>query len=87
MSKSVGEISDWLDERQAQRLRQNYGQVGWLVSWQREEEGGPWLARLSCPGWAETIERYGVTRRTAINKADRALRALLREIEEASRQT
>ena len=84
MSHSIGAMSDWLDERQAQRLRRQYGPCGWLVSWQREGSG-PWLARLSCPQWAETVERVGATRCAAISRADHALRAALRQAGGSSR--
>lgn len=65
-------VLDRRDERAAQRLRRQYGQHGWLLSW-APFPNGRWLARLSRPEWPETVERTGGSRIEAIQRADHAL--------------
>ena len=65
----VSWIVDSVDERRALRLRTNFGQRRWLVSWQRQPEAQGtrgWRARLSCPALVFTLERMGKTRTEAI---------------------
>jgi hypothetical protein len=54
-----------MDEQRAKKLRHDFGLRHWILSWQPSEEGA-WLARLSGPGCAETVERTGRTRSEAI---------------------
>jgi hypothetical protein len=77
MDTALQSMIDEYDERFARRRRQRYGLRGWLVSWYRQP-GGRWLARLSCPDQPDTVERLGRTRCEAINRADAALRHVLR---------
>jgi hypothetical protein len=73
MTRWIVLVRDWRDDRRARRLRLDYGRRHWLVSWRAD---GPdrFVARLSCPGWPETVERAGTSRLDAIRRADRALR-------------
>ena len=65
------------DERWARWMREEFGQKKWLVSWLRLDDGRGWLARLSCPEVADTLEADGRTRCLAIGRAHRALEAQL----------
>jgi hypothetical protein len=65
-------LLDEIDEDRARQLRHELGQRRWIVSWARTDEG-PWLARVSGPGYPETIERTGLTRVHAIELAAEAL--------------
>jgi hypothetical protein len=64
----MNSLLDEVDEERARRIRHQLGQLRWIVSWSRTDEG-PWLARLSGPGHPETIERSGRTRVHAIEQA------------------
>jgi len=65
------------DRWRARRLREEFGRSRrWLVSWYRLGRRR-WLARLSCPELAETIEETGRSRCEAIARAERVLRAAL----------
>ncbi|HEY2158697.1 MAG TPA: hypothetical protein VGH33_23905 [Isosphaeraceae bacterium] len=68
----MNSLLDEVDEERARRLRDELGQRRWIVSWSLTDEG-PWLARVSGPGHAETIERSGLTRIHAIELAAEAL--------------
>jgi hypothetical protein len=57
-----------IDEQRAKKLRHEFGQRLWILSWHPSEQG-TWLARLSGPGCPETIERTGRTRAEAISGA------------------
>lgn len=63
---------DQRDQRRACRLRQHYGRRRWLLSWLPLDDRR-WLARLSCPELAETVEAVGRTRCEAIALADLTL--------------
>lgn len=67
---------DNVDLARAVRIRNEYGRVRWLVSWYPQEDGF-WLARLSCPTIAETVEALGQSRCLAIDSATRHLLDLL----------
>jgi len=56
------------------------------VSWHRVGDG-PWLARLSCPSLASTLERTGTSRTKAIGRAARALTLLLTFRDQINRRT
>jgi hypothetical protein len=73
MTPWIGRVRDWRDDRRARRLRGDFGRTHRLVSW-RADGPGRWLARVSCPGWPEPVERAGASRLEAIGRADRALR-------------
>jgi hypothetical protein len=77
MLPPVRKFLDGRDQRRAEHARRRYGRDGWLVSWHRVS-GGPWVARLSCPEWTETVEARGSTRLRAIARADARLRSVLR---------
>jgi hypothetical protein len=89
---TASSLSDRLDERWACRQRAIYGRHAWLVSWRPATEEDPrddahaellWLARVSCPESPDTAEGLGATRRAAIVAADRALRIMIEEDQEA----
>lgn len=69
------------DERWARLMREEFGRRRWILSWQRREGADGWIARLSCPRLAETIEREGNSRCHAIGRANRALVAAIKEAE------
>jgi hypothetical protein len=79
-------IFDRLDERRARRFRTVLGRRQWLVSWEWIGDGC-WLARLSCPSLATTLERTGRTRTRAIGRATRALTLHLTFRDELNRRT
>ena len=68
-------LLDELDEDRAKGLREVYGLSRWVLSWM--VEGGAWMARISGPGYPDTIERTGRTRVAAIKKAAAALKEVL----------
>ncbi len=70
-------LTDQQDERLARRRREALGRARWLVSWMPSERGGPWLARLSCPQWPDTVESTGRTRCEAISRAELILNRAL----------
>lgn len=70
---------DNVDLNRAVRLRNEYGRVRWLVSW-HAQENGMWLARLSCPTYAETVEGIGNQRTDAVDMATRFLLDILQRI-------
>ncbi len=76
--KSMDALMDNLDEERARILRHGMGLRRWIVSWSLTEEG-PWLARVSGPGHAETIERSGLTRIHAIELAAEELGRCLKK--------
>lgn len=59
---------DRKDENLARSLRQELGEMQWLVSWTRLDDEA-WLARLSGPEVTRTIEAVGPSRYQAIQKA------------------
>ena len=65
----VEEFRERHDELTASRMRQSLGVAGSLVSWSSQGEG-LWLARLSGPDLAETIEAVGKRRVEAIQEAE-----------------
>lgn len=67
------------DQRKAERIRFEYGQVGWLVSWHYQPQTGRWLARLSSPAYEQTVERTGHSRCDAIDQATRTILALMHQ--------
>lgn len=71
----VEDLLDELDGQRAKRLREKYGLQRWVLSWM--PEGTKWMARISGPGHAETIERIGRTRVEAIERAALALEAAI----------
>jgi hypothetical protein len=71
----VDDLIDELDETRAKRLREQYGLRKWILSWM--PEGKKWMARISGPGHADTIEAIGRTRFEAIERAARALEAVM----------
>jgi hypothetical protein len=75
---TAAEALDRIDIRRAEKMRKEYGAVGWLVSWEKDEENNFWIARLSCPQWPTTVEGFGHgTRCVAIDSATRHLLDLL----------
>ena len=68
-------LLDEIDEERAKRLRHEFGQRRWVLSWIRADDA--WMARLSAPGVPETIERTGRTRIEAIERTAVALREAL----------
>ena len=72
------EVMGDVDQSKAVKLRQEYGRVGWLVSWYPQEDEF-WLARLSCPNYPETVEALGQSRCLAIDSATRHLLDLLHQ--------
>jgi len=74
--RSFAQVMDNVDQARAVRIRNEYGRVRWLVSWYPQEDGF-WLARLSCPTIAETVEALGQSRCLAIDSATRHLLDLL----------
>lgn len=71
-SPTAARVFDRLDERLARLRREAFGRRGWLLSWQRRPDGS-WLARLSGPGLARTIERSARTRSCAILRTARVM--------------
>jgi hypothetical protein len=61
-------ILDDIDEARAKKLRHEFGQRLWILSWYPSDKHS-WLARLSGPGCPETIEQTGRTRSEAISEA------------------
>ena len=59
---------DDIDEARAKKLRHEFGQKLWILSWYPSDKNS-WLARLSGPGCPETIEQTGRTRSEAIADA------------------
>lgn len=68
---AFNEVSDRIDQSRAVRIRGEYGRVGWLLSWEQDENTDMWVARVSCPSLDETIEGIGQTRCAAIDQATR----------------
>jgi hypothetical protein len=65
-----------VDQKRAVKLRNEYGRVGWLLSWYPQEDDF-WLVRLSSPNYRETVEALGQSRCLAIDSATRHLLDLL----------
>ncbi|MEO6808212.1 MAG: hypothetical protein ABI353_03770 [Isosphaeraceae bacterium] len=59
---------DRQDDNLARSLREEFGEMQWLVSWTRLDDGA-WLARLSGPGVSRTVEAVGPSRCEAIRDA------------------
>lgn len=68
--KKFSEVMDNVDLARAVRMRGEYGQVKWLVSW-HDQGDGLWLARISTPGIEDTVEALGQSRCLAIDSATR----------------
>lgn len=64
-------LLDEIDEERAKRLRHEFGQRRWILSWVREDDA--WMARLSAPRVINTIEATARTRVQAIERAAVAL--------------
>lgn len=73
---TFSEVMDNVDKQRAERIRREYGRVGWLVSWYKQEDGF-FLARLSCPTIEDTLEAIGNSRCLAIDSATRTLLDML----------
>jgi hypothetical protein len=71
---------DATDEYRAKYLRSDYGKVRWILSWHPQHDDGPWVARLSIPGYEPTIQAYGSTRCGAIDMATRVALAVIKEM-------
>lgn len=84
--KAFQEVSNNIDLSRAARLRNEYGKVQWLVSWEQDENTELWIARLSCPKIEDTIEGIGQTRCLAIDNATRFLLNQLYEMQEYARK-
>lgn len=84
--KAFEEVSNRIDESRAVRLRNEYGRVYWLLSWEQDENTELWIARLSCPSFEETIEGIGQTRCLAIDNATRFLLNKLHEMQEYAKK-
>jgi hypothetical protein len=69
-------LLDEIDEERARQLRNDLGRRHWLVSWMLDDDG-TWMARVSGPGYPDTVERTGRTRVEAIERATSALRELM----------
>ncbi len=80
MQTMLKTLRDDHDERWARLMRDEFGRRRWLLSWQRDDAGEGWVARLSCPQLPETVERQGRSRCHAIGRANRALTALLQAV-------
>ena len=76
--QAFSEVMRDVDQSRAVKLRNEYGRVGWLVSWYPQEDEF-WLARLSCPNYPETVEALGQSRCLAIDSATRHLLDLLHQ--------
>ena len=76
-ARSLFAAFDRLDEYFATKRRQSLGRRRWLLSWTPTDDGR-WLARLSAPGVARTIERAADTRNAAIGRAVGAMNRLLK---------
>lgn len=72
MMAAFSETMDNVDRMRAERIRNEYGRVGWLVSWHWQEDE-MWLVRLSCPKIDRTYEALGLTRCQAVDSATRSL--------------
>lgn len=72
----VDALMDEIDEERARRLRREFGQRRWILSWM-PTENARWMARVSGPGHPDTVERTGRTRAEAIVAASRFLEARL----------
>lgn len=70
------EVMGDVDQSRAVKLRNEYGRVGWLVSWYPQEDEF-WLVRLSSPNYPETVEALGQSRCLAIDSATRHMLDLL----------
>jgi hypothetical protein len=64
---------DAFDLKRANRIRNEYGKVSWLISWDYDPELRFWLTKLSCPKYHKTVEGIGQSRCTAIDSATRYL--------------
>ena len=73
---------DKADLTKAERIRGEYGRVGWLVSWHMVSDD-KWLARVSCPQIDRTFEGMGRGRCEAIDKASGKV---LHELNETRKQ-
>jgi hypothetical protein len=71
--KIVAFLFDGSDEKQAIKLRADFGRIRWLLSWESEDDV-TWIARISAPGAPRTIIRHGKTRVEAIERAIDTLR-------------
>ncbi len=71
----MNSLLDEIDETRAKGLREVYGLKRWVLSWM--VQGDAWMARISGPGHADTVERTGRTRVDAIEKAAAALKEVL----------
>lgn len=73
---TFSEVMDNVDKQRAERIRREYGRVGWLVSWYKQDDDF-FLARLSCPNVEDTIEAIAQSRCLAIDSATRTLLDIL----------
>lgn len=73
---------DKADLDRAERMRSEYGRVGWLVSW-RMVSDDKWLARVSCPQIDRTFEGMDKSREGAINNATKKI---LQELNQRRKQ-
>lgn len=71
-AKAFAKVMDNVDLARAVRLRNEYGRVKWLVSWNPLDDG-TWIARLSAPKVEATIEAEGKSRCLAIDAATRTI--------------
>ena len=74
--QSFSQVMGDVDQKRAVKLRNEYGRVGWLLSWYPQEDDF-WLVRLSSPNYRETVEALGQSRCLAIDSATRHLLDLL----------
>lgn len=74
------------DLAKAERKRDEYGQVKWLVSWHMANDD-EWLARVSTPRIDETFEGTGLSRCDAIDAATRKVLAALHEMSKQEQET
>jgi hypothetical protein len=73
---------DKVDLTRAERIRNEYGRVGWLVSWHMVSDD-KWLARVSCPQIDRTFVGMDRSREKAIHNATKKI---LNELNETRKQ-
>ena len=76
MNLSLLNLWNQHDESIAKKYRADFGLKGWLLSWQLTEDGF-WQARISTPALPYSIGRTGRSRFQAIDRAYRAMGAML----------
>ena len=83
---SFQQRADKADQARAERIRKEYSQVLWLVSWHMVSDD-KWLARVSCPQIDRTFEGMDNSRERAIHNATKKILSELNDRRKQEQET